>query len=277
MGRRFKLLITLAVISLAASASPRKNWVVYYSDHARPDTFRPYDLVVFDSDTHPPVGPVIARGATVLGYLSLCEVEQHRKYFAAVKEAGILAGENPNWPGSYFVDVRDARWRKIVVSQLAPEILAHGFQGLFLDTLDDAANLENRDPKKFRGMKAAAIQLVGEIRHAMPAATLMVNRGYDLLPEIAGQIDIALGESVYGTYDFATKKYHLVPPADYQQQVAVLSRLKLLKPSLRICTLDYWDPADQDGIRRIYREERSRGFDPYVATIDLDRIVTEPR
>jgi uncharacterized protein (TIGR01370 family) len=250
---------------------------VYYSDRARTDVFRAYDLVIFDSDTHPAVGPVMAGGSTVLGYLSLCEVEQHRKWFAAAKEAGILAGENPNWRGSYFVDIRDARWRKIVVDQLAPEILAQGFQGLFLDTLDDAADLENRDPKKFRGMKAAAIQLVGEIRKAAPTATLMVNRGYDLLPEIAGQIDIALGESVYGTYDFSSKTYHPVPTSDYRQQVDLLIRLKAIKPSLRICTLDYWDPADRDGIRRVYREERSHGFDPYVATVGLDQIVREPR
>jgi uncharacterized protein (TIGR01370 family) len=249
---------------------------VYYSDRAGPDAFRAYDLVIFDSDTHPAVNPVAA-GSTVLGYLSLCEVEQHRKWFAAVKEAGILVGENPNWRGSYFVDIRDARWRKIVVDQLAPEILARGFNGLFLDTLDDAAELERREPEKFRGMKAAAVSLIKEIRRAAPAATLMINRGYDVLPEIAGSIDIALGESVYGTYDFSAKTYRLVPASDYRMQVDLLMKVKSLNPSLRICTLDYWDPADREGIRRVYREERSHGFDPYVATVGLDQIVREPR
>jgi hypothetical protein len=119
--------------------------------------------------------------------------------------------------------------------------------------------------------------LVKEIRKAAPAATLMVNRGYDLLPQIAGNINIALGESVYGTYDFATKTYRRVPEPGYREQVALLSKLKSINPSLRICTLDYWNPADRDGIRRIYREERSHGFDPYVATISLDQLIREPR
>jgi polysaccharide biosynthesis protein PelA len=271
--------ILLVVIAIAASGagSSRKPWVVYYSDVAHPDEFRGYDLVVFDADIHPPLKQLSANGSVVLGYLSLCEVERHRKWFIPARDSGLLVGANPNWPDSYFVDLRDARWRKIVAGQLVPEILARGFQGLFLDTLDDAADLERRDPEKFRGMKTAAIQLVREIRAAAPTATLMVNRGYDLLPEIAGNVDIVLGESVYGTYDFASKTYHRVPAAEYRQQVALLTGLRSIKPSLRICSLDYWDPADRNGIRQVYREERSHGFDPYVATISLDRLVKEPR
>jgi uncharacterized protein (TIGR01370 family) len=250
---------------------------VYYSDQAHSEEFRGYDLVVFESDRHPAPGPLSAGGTTVLGYLSLVEVEKHRSWFARVREAGLLAGENPNWPGAWFVDLRDARWRQMVVHQIAPEVLTQGFQGLFLDTLDDAAELERRDPLKFHGMKDAAVLLIREIRRAFPTATLMVNRGYDLLPEIVGNIDIVLGESVYGTYDFASKTYRPVPVAEYRRQVELLTRFKALKPSLRICTLDYWDPADREGIRRAYREERSHGFIPYVATVALDRLMREPR
>jgi uncharacterized protein (TIGR01370 family) len=274
---RFDILLMLTALMAAGSGSPRGPWVVYYSDAARPEEFRGYDLVVFDGDIHPPLKPISAKGSVVLGYLSLCEVERHRKWFAAARDSGLLVGENPDWPGSYFVDLREPRWRKIVAGQLAPEIMAQGFQGLFLDTLDDAADLERRDPRKFRGMKAAAVQLVRDIRRDSPAATLMVNRGYDLVPEVAASVNIVLGESVYGTYDFATRSYHRVPSAEYRQQVALLTGLRSIKPSLRICTLDYWDPADRVGIRQVYREERSHGFDPYVGTISLDRLVKEPR
>ena len=274
---QFNFILILASLMFAGLGSAGRPWAAYYSDRAQPGEFRGYDLVVFDSDHHPALSPILATGSTVLGYLSLCEVEQHRKWFATAREAGLLAGENPNWLGTYFVDVRDTRWRQMVVRKLVPEILAQGFQGLFLDTLDDAAELERRDPEKFRGMKAGAIELVKEIRRASPAVTLMVNRGYDLVPEIAGNIDIVLGESVYGTYDFARKVYRPVPPPEYRLQLELLTRFRSLKPSLRIFTLDYWDPADRDGIRRVYREERSHGFNPYVATVALDQLMKEPR
>lgn len=41
-------------------------------------------------------------------------------------------------------------------------------------------------------------------------------------------------------------------------------------------TLDYWNPADTAGLRRIYRAQRANGFLPYVATVELDRLVPEP-
>ncbi len=277
MKRTFAALAVLAPLVLAGSGTLHGRWTVYYSDRAQPSEFRGYDLVVLDGARHPSVEEISRNGATVLGYLSLCEVERNRDWFGTVRDAGLLLGEKPDWPGSYVIDIRDARWRQLVVKQLAPRILAQGFGGLFLDTLDDASELERTDPVKFHGFPAAAVELVAEIRREAPSAVLMVNRGYDLLPRLLPYIDIALGESVYGTYDFSTRTYHPVPAALYQQQTKVLAEMKRQKPRLRVCTLDYWDPADREGIRRVYREERAHGFDPYVTTISLDQLSKEPR
>jgi hypothetical protein len=175
------------------------------------------------------------------------------------------------------VDVRDQRWRSRVIEQLVPGILARGFQGVFLDTLDNPVELERRDPKTYRGMAAAATNLIKALRQSFPSITIMMNRGYGLLPEVGGSIDIVLGESVYSTYDFERKTYRLVSTEDYREQVRLLKEARKRNPGLRVCSLDYWDPVDFKGIRRIYREERANGFEPYVATIGLDRIVEEPR
>ncbi len=276
-GSRLSCLIALISAGLTGSDSHPARWTVYYSDQAQPEEFRGYGLVVFDADRHPPVPPVAAAGATVLGYLSLGEIERHRAFFAGVQQMGILIGENPNWPGSFYVDLRDPRWHRLVIDRLAPAILAQGFHGLFLDTLDDPVELERRDPEKLRGMAAAAIALVADLRRAFPSAILMMNRGYGLLPEAGGSIDIALGESVCGTYDFAGKVYRAVPDAEYREQVQRLQEARKAHPSLRIFSLDYWDPADREGIRRIYRLERANGFNPYVATVGLDQLMKEPR
>jgi uncharacterized protein (TIGR01370 family) len=279
MDFRHKGLLVVVMLSLSftGSSSVRMPWVAYYSDQARPEEFRGYKLVIFDGDRHPPLAPVAAAGTVVLAYLSLGEIEQHRTWFPAIQEMGILAGENRNWPGSYYVDLRDPRWPREVIGKLVPALLAQGFQGLFLDTLDDPVELERCDPRRFRGLTAAAAQLVQDLRRAFPSMTLMMNRGYGLLPAVARHIDIALGESICGTYDFGLKVYRRVPAAENQEQVRLLKQAKHSNPALRICSLDYWDPADREGIRRIYREERANGFDPYVATIGLDQIVKEPR
>jgi uncharacterized protein (TIGR01370 family) len=252
-------------------------WVVYYADQAPPDAFNPYHLVVLESESYPPLRPLSDRGKTLLGYLSLGEVEDHRRYFASVKAEKILLQENKDWKGSYFVDVRDPRWTRRVIEQLIPQILRRGFDGLFLDTLDNPAHLERVNPSRFRGMTAAAARLVRTIRLHFPTIKVMMNRGYEILPEVEGHIDMVLGESVFADYDFKTKSYRLVAPQLYQEQVKILQAARKRRPDLGIFTLDYWDPADKAGIARIYREQRANGFEPYVATVELDRIIPEPQ
>jgi uncharacterized protein (TIGR01370 family) len=268
----------IAVVSFGFSGSSRvrTRWAAYYSDQARAEEFRDYGLVVFDADRHPPLSALAAGGTTVLGYLSLGEIERHRAWFADLRQTGVLLGENRNWPGSYYIDLRDPGWHRIVIDRLVPAMLAQGFGGVFLDTLDDAIELERLDPGGRRGMTAAAVSLVKELRRTFPDITVMMNRGYALLPEVGGLIDIALGESVCGTYDFERKVYRAVPAAEYREQVQLLKQARKRNPALRICSLDYWDPADREGIRRIYREERANGFDPYVATVGLDQLMKEP-
>src|SRR3546814_14718850 len=69
--------------------------------------------------------------------MSLGEMESWRPDFAAVKASGVLLDENPHWPGSYFVDIRNPAWQKRILDTLAPAVWTQGFHGFFLDTLDD--------------------------------------------------------------------------------------------------------------------------------------------
>jgi polysaccharide biosynthesis protein PelA len=253
------------------------HWAVYYSDRAGIEELLGFDLLILDSDTHPHLQPLLARNKIILGYLSLGEAEDYRSYFAEVKADGILLDENQNWKGSHLVDLRDEKWVRRVVHQIIPDIVRQGFNGLFLDTLDNAVELERRDPLKFAGMKSAAAALVSAIRAQHPALKLMINRGYELLPLLDQHVEMVLGESVFATYDFASKKYRPTPRDEYLDQVRLLHEARQRHPNLMVFTLDYWNPEDSAGIRRIYRTERANGFHPYVATIKLDRIVREPR
>jgi polysaccharide biosynthesis protein PelA len=59
-------------------------------------------------------------------------------------------------------------------------------------------------------------------------------------------------------------------------QGALLRPARERRPPLPILSLDYWDPADAQTIREIYRRERALGNTPYVGTQLLDQIVPEP-
>lgn len=261
---------------IVPAAAVDERWVVVYSEKPPLEAFRDYKLVVLDSTHHPPIRPIIEQRKTVIGYISLGEVENYRDHYKEVEAEGILLDRNPNWPESRYVDVRDPRWTRRVVEQLVPRLLHKGFHGIFLDTLDNPPDLERRNPQRYKGMTEAAANLVKSIRRHYPRIYIMMNRAYEILPAVDGQIDAVLGESILTDIDFEKKTYRLADPKLYRQQVEWLQAAKRRQPRLKVYTLDYWRPEDATGIIHIYNEQRKNGFIPYVSIKELNQIVKEP-
>jgi polysaccharide biosynthesis protein PelA len=175
------------------------------------------------------------------------------------------------------VDLRNPLWAKRVIEEVIPSLLAQGFDGIFLDTLDSPIEAERAEPKRYAGMRAATVNAVKAIRANYPHITIMVNRAYPALGELSPYIDKVLGESVYRDYDFSKKTYGKVEEALYQQQVKWLQEAKAGNSAIRVYTLDYADKGDAKAIAEIYRVQRANGFIPYVATVELNEIVPEPK
>ena len=267
------MVIGITLPSLAHAVAPR--FVVYYGDTAQPGSFDGYDVIVLNGEHHPGLA-TLPVGSLTFGYLSMGEAARDRSYFPAAQQAGVLLRGNPNWPGSFYVDLRKPAWQRLVLDQLAPAVLAQGFRGLFLDTLDDAAFLEKADPKRYAGMTSAAADLVHALHARFPNVPIILNRAYDLHDAVAPDLWGVLGESVLTDYAFASKRYVRQSAADAHWQLEQLHSLRAKYPGLRVFTLDYWSPADQGAIRRLYAQEREAGNTPYVATVDLQHIVPEP-
>ena len=272
---RTLLIGACGLLVLACGPKPSR-WVLYYGADAPPESFADYSLIVLDTDYRSPIRPLLRPGRTVLGYVSLGQAESHRGYFAKVKQAGLLLGPAARWPGSFNVDIRDYRWTNVIIEERIPAVLARGFDGVFLDTLDSAIHLEHSDPHTYGGMTAAAGYLVRVIRERFPHIKIMLNRSYTLLPVVDRYVDFLLGESTYAGYDFVHKRYIRRPRAEHDREAKLLAEAKQRRPHLQIMTLDYWEPDDRDFIERIYSSQRALGFVPYVATIKLNHIVPEP-
>src|ERR1700752_256390 len=118
----FTALLVLIVFPGPAQAQ-QVRWVCYYADSAPLSTLSKFDLFVFDSDAHPAIAPLKERGKTVVGYLSIGEVNSTRAYFSEVKAQTLVLSKNKNWKDSLFVDVRNPLWTQRVVEQLVPKIL----------------------------------------------------------------------------------------------------------------------------------------------------------
>ena len=260
----------------AENEKEKDKFVVYYADKAPLKDFKPYQLAVLDSDHHPDLQPLKEEGKVLLGYVTLGEVNKNSPSYIPLKNHNLILQENPNWKDSYFVDIRDPLWAKIVLEEIVPAALRQGFDGVFLDTLDNPIDLEQKNHEKYAGMTDAAAHLVEAIRLHYPSAKIMMNRAYVLLPKVGGSIDMELGESVYAEYSFDKKTYGLVGAENYQKQVQLLQDAKQKNSNLKIYSLDYADPSDYSTIKSIYKTERANGFIPYVATQGLDKIIVEP-
>ena len=272
--RRLKAAAMLLAFAISPGAAHAERFVICYGADATADDFAPYSRAVLDADHHIPLSPLKTRGIQLFGYISLGESDSARRDHSV--GASFLLGSNPNWPDAHYVDLRNPAWHALVLDRLIPAVLAQGFDGLFIDTLDDAAFLEQSDPVRNRGMIEAAAALMREIHTRYPNIPLMLNRAYEVGALVADTLESVLAESLSSTYDFKTRRYHLRPKPDRDWGLARLAELRRLNPRLRLYSLDYWEPGDRAGVTRLYQQERDAGLVPYVATIDLQRIVPEP-
>lgn len=267
----------LGFLSRLFAQAPPFRWAVYYGEKAAPAAFAGLDLVVLESDKHPDIEAIAALGAKVVGYLSVGEVHRTRAYHDEVRREGILVYENPVWPGAFAVDVRDPRWRRRVLDELIPSILARGFSGVFLDTVDTATDLERRENGKYAGAALATIDLLKAMRARFPDIAIVLNRGYDILPAVAAHVDMVLAESFVTAWDFENKRPRLAPEGQKRAEIAMLEEARRINPKLRVLVLEYWPPEDTAQLKRLYAQVRALGYAPYVATVELDRVVPEPR
>jgi uncharacterized protein (TIGR01370 family) len=273
--------VTAPCMSRSATAQGRRlrsgwTWAVFYGMNADPRVLARFDVVVLDPSYRGAIMDYAAHGGVPCGYISLGEIARTQKLMPFPSDPSVLVSENLSWPGTYRVDVRKPQWRSLVLDHGIPALLARGFAGIFLDTLDTPPYLEEVDPERYRGMRAAAIALIRSIRERYPDVPIIMNRGYALLADAAETIDAVVAESFMTTYDSATRAYTWVEPAVIAQQQELLAPARKRSPPLPIFSLDYWNPSDVDTIRRIYARERDLGHSPYVATILLDRIIAEP-
>lgn len=249
-----------------------RNWVCVYSEDANAEQIAKFDLAVLDADSHPPLSS-LKEETMLLGYLSLGEVSDYRWYWPEVENASWLLERNPNW-NSRFVDVRSPAWRRIVLNKIIPAILAQGFDGLFLDTVDTAEYLERyRSEGTLPGAEAAMVKLIRAIRKKYPSIYLIVNRGFAILEQVGDAIDGVVAESVFSIFNFETKTARLRTQAELQTQ---LDQLRTLRRTfdVEVLTLDYLAHAANSEIAAVTQRARQEGFIPYISTVQLDTVFT---
>lgn len=265
---RFTLLLAFILILLIGygymRARPPERWVVYYGGDLPAETFFPFDVIVFDRQTHPPLAPLKEKRKTVLGYVSLGEAETFRDNFEWIKKQQLILNTGPEWKGNPAIDVRKPEWEKYLLEEIIPGVISQGFDGIMIDTADSTIWLEHTLPRRYPGLQKAAVGIIKKIRARFPDLTIMLNRGFPLLPQVGGDIDMVLAESIFDS-----------PGHPYRSYVDELKNMQQQFPNLKIYSLDYLDAGQFERKKRIYQTQREQGFIPYVAPHGLQAIFME--
>ncbi len=249
------------------------SWALLYTgdDPAHFARLANFDLAVVDPDAFPKISDLKTHDVVTLAYLSVGEAESYRAYWPRIQGADWIVRENPNWKENFLVDVRAPQWRALLLDEIIPPILAKGFDGLLLDTLDTAPELEESDPVHYAGARAAMIELVRAIKTRYPKAYIVPNNGLALLEEMAPHIDGLMVEDLTHGYNFETKTYEPVPADLTREKLGALRRARALQ-EFPVFLVDYAKPGDTAAIARTRRVAQENNLVPYVTTVELDRV-----
>ena len=192
-----------------------------------------------------------------VGYLSIGEIATTHPRWIDLRGADYLVEQNPVWKG-WRIDIRSRAWQNIVIDELIPEILRQGYDGLFLDTVDTAAYLEEKDPKKFRGSSKAMVTFVKQIRRRFPKIIILPNNGLQLLNRYGSFIDGVVLED-------------LQTDTKFKEELLDRFQKKFKKPIFNII---YAANASTDFAKQAIAESESHGYLWYVTTVDLMHLGT---
>ena len=74
------------------------------------------------------------KGHKVYSYINVGSLENFRDYYDTYK--GLALGNYEHWDEEVWIDVSSQNWQSFILKELAPELLAKGIDGFFVDNCD---------------------------------------------------------------------------------------------------------------------------------------------
>lgn len=179
----------------------------YQADGTQIDRLSSLDLAI--------VQPVLS-GDAVLGlgsttktavYLSIGEIGLSNTYWVDGEQVfgQVIYDAHPEWfrarnPyfDSYFADTNAVGWQDFVLDQAA-QLLARGYDGIFMDTVDTV----DVYPELIPGM----VTLIARLRDENPDAIIIQNRGMNVIPQTGPDVDALMFEVFNTTYNYDLEAY----------------------------------------------------------------------
>ncbi len=263
--RRWPLWLAACLcLPLAARAEPAV--ALYYGERAGLADFRAFDVVVVDPDHHRQQALPAWEGTRFYAYASVTEVQPSRAYFADIPSTWKI-GRNSAW-GSEIIDQAAPGWADFFAARVIAPLWAQGFRGFFLDTLDSYRLAERFDEQ---AQQQGLVQLVRALHQRFPGIRLILNRGFEIVPQLQGMVEMVAAESLYRRWNAAQRRYEEVPEADRAWLRGQLLQVRE-RQGLPVLVIDYVPPHDRALARATAQKILADGFTPWVSDADLSSV-----
>lgn len=267
-----------ALLCWALSAQPaRASTAFFYSAPVPRELFDVYDQVVVQPDQAPnPSNFAGAKGRPV-AYVSVGEVLATSPAARQMHPDWVIA-RNGGW-STWVLDPRSTGYQNYLLTQI-DTLWDQGYRGFFLDTLD-SYRLGLRAAADARQAEAGWVKLIRAIHTRHPQATLLLNRGFELLPDIAPLVSGVIAESLFDGYDAHHRSYVRVSADDRRWLLGQLNTVRD-RYHLPVTVIDYRPRSERDAARATAQRVAELGFEPWVAdgllsTLGVGTLEVMPR
>jgi hypothetical protein len=263
------VLLGLFAMKANAAVDGQPSVAIYYGNDVPVSMLDQFDWAVVEAE-HMGDGQLDALeqyGTQAFAYVSLGEAEHWRASGSVPGDT--LKARNEGW-NSHAADLTRKEWGDYIVNQRIRPLWSEGYRALFLDTLDSYRLFAN-DDESIKAQRQALVGLIKRIRSEFPGVKLLLNRGFEILDQVRGDIVGVAAESLYKSWDVRTQSYRDVKPEDTQY---VLDRLREVRDDYRLpaIAIDYVDPADRHTARQTARRIADDGIVPWVTNGALNQV-----
>ncbi|MFK7891939.1 MAG: endo alpha-1,4 polygalactosaminidase [Granulosicoccus sp.] len=245
-----------------------RSTAFYYAAQPPVDILSQFDRLVLEPDniSADQLAGLGSHGAITFAYLSIGEVGPSRSYAKDINSDWIV-GKNAAW-GSSVLDLGNSDLRGFLLSRVG-ELARSGYHGVFLDTMDSYYLAASTD-EEIVVQQDGLISLIRSIAARYPDMRIIVNRGFEVLDDIAVHIEAVAAESLFASWDNATASYGGVPEQDREWLFSKLEYARAL--NLDVIAIDYVPPEQRDRARQVASEIARLGYVPWVATPGMDYV-----
>ncbi len=250
------------LVSDAFGNGINKNSVFVCYGRLEPESIKGYSYVILESKyyTFYEVQRIKSQNEKVVAYISLGEISDNSNYFQQFNSD--FSGKNDVW-NSHYLNLKSEKTLEILM-KMVDNILANGYDGLFLDNID---NFSDFGPQS--NQKPEVIQLIKKIKTDYFDHILIQNAGLELINETGQYIDSVVVESVASNYTFDDKSYKLRDEFEFDAYVNKLVSIKK-QYNLPILLIEYANTIPlRNAIEKRIKPSR---FDYFIGNINLQSI-----